>query len=194
MGSDDLAALAGVSDRAVRKALKSRHWRGVALEAREEASNVGRGGKVLRVHVDSLPPDLREAWYLERGIKLHEKVDAATGETILIPEAAYRNDRRHEADLAKARWRHEVIRPILILPRQSADRAALIKELAAQPRLFPNGQRKAVTPQTLYNWVKAFEAEGLHGLMRKRRADTGAKRTGITRAWDGFFGQASNAD
>ena len=60
------------------------------------------------MHVDSLPADLREAWYLERGIKLHEKVDAETGETLLIPEEAYRNDKRHEADLALARWRHEV--------------------------------------------------------------------------------------
>ncbi|PIE09049.1 MAG: hypothetical protein CSA73_00545 [Rhodobacterales bacterium] len=188
LDAEALSELASVSDRAAQKALKARKWRGADLLVREiEIGRGGAGGRALQVHVDSLPPDLREAWYLERGVKLHEKVDAATGETILIPEAAYLNDKRHEADLAQARWRHEVIRPILILPRQSAGRAALIKELAAQPRLFPNGQRKAVTPQTIYNWVKAFEAEGLHGLMRKRRSDVGARRTGITRAWDGLF-------
>ena len=171
-----------------RRAIKARAWRSVELLMREvEIGRGGAGGRALQVHVDSLPADLREAWYLGRGIKLHEKVDAETGETLLIPEEAYRNDKRHEADLALARWRHEVIRPILILEKQSAERSALIKELAAQPRLFPNGTRRAVTPQTLYNWVAVFEAEGLHGLMRKRRFDTGAKRTGITRAWDGFF-------
>lgn len=44
-----------------------------------------------------------------------------------------------------------------------------------------------MTKQTLYNWVKAFEAEGLNGLIRKRRTDTGAKRQKVTRAWDAFF-------
>ncbi len=135
-----------------RRAIKARAWRGVELLVREvEIGRGGAGGRALQVHVDSLPADLREAWYLERGIKLHEEVDAETGETLLIPEEAYLHDKRHEADLALARWRHEVIRPILILEKQSAERSALIKELAAQPRLFPNGTRRAVTPQTLYN-------------------------------------------
>ncbi len=188
LDAEDLAVLAGVSVQMARKAIRSLKWRGADLLVQEiEIGRGGAGGRALQVHVDSLPADLREAWYLERGIKLHEKVDAETGETLLIPEEAYRNDERHEADLALARWRHEVIRPILMLEKQSAERSACIRELAALPRLFPTGQRKAVTPQTLYNWVAAFEAEGLHGLMRKRRSDTGAKRTGITRAWDGFF-------
>jgi hypothetical protein len=39
----------------------------------------------------------------------------------------------------------------------------------------------------IQDWVKAFEAEGLNGLIRKRRTDTGAKRQKVTRAWDAFF-------
>jgi len=35
--------------------------------------------------------------------------------------------------------------------------------------------------------VRDFEAEGLNGLVRKRRTDTGAKRQKVTRAWDAFF-------
>ncbi|MCL6285586.1 hypothetical protein M3P21_18815 [Ruegeria sp. 2012CJ41-6] len=188
-----VANLAGVSYRAVAKAVEARAWRGCDLLVREEITGRGRGGKSLLVHVDSLPADLREAWYLERGIVLHEKPDLSTGETVLIPEQTYQNNARFETDLELARWRHEVIRPVLTLEKLSADRAALIGELAATPRLFPNGTRKAVTKQTLYNWVKAFEAEGLNELIRKRRADTAVKRQQVTRAWDRYFAEHIDA-
>ncbi|WP_156875489.1 transposase domain-containing protein [Phaeobacter inhibens] len=194
VASDALAQLAGIAERVARKAISKRTWRGCELVVREEITGRGRGGKTLQVHVDSLPADLREAWYLERGIVLHEKPDAETGQQVLVPEQAYQNDAKFEADLELARWRHEVIRPLLILEKQSAERAALIGELAAVPRLFPNGNRKAVTKQTLYNWLNAFEAEGLTGLIRKKRTDTGAKRQKITRAWDAFFAMHIDAN
>ena len=92
-----------------------------------------------------------------------------------------------EGDLALAKWRQEVIRPILVLEKGSPARAELIEELAQKPRLFPNGNRKKVAKSALYNWVRDFEAEGLNGLIRKRRADSGAKRQKVTRAWDAFF-------
>lgn len=152
----------------------------------------GAGGKALQVHVDSLPADLREAWYLERGVKLHEKVDAETGTMLLVPEQAYQNDARFEADLTVARWRLDVITPALVHKKGSAERAGVIEELAAMVRLSPNGTRKAVTKQTIYNWLRDFEADGIHGLIRKRRADNGAKRQTVTRAWDAFFGPHIN--
>lgn len=86
-----------------------------------------------------------------------------------------------------AKWRQEVIRPILTLEKGSPARAELIEELAQTPRLFPNGKRKKVAKSALYNWVRDFEAGGLNGLIRKRRADCGAKRQKVTRAWDAFF-------
>ncbi|WP_152912352.1 helix-turn-helix domain-containing protein [Candidatus Rhodobacter oscarellae] len=188
LSGGDLAALAGIADRVARKAIASRRWRGADLLVQEvQIGRGGAGGKALQVHVDSLPADLRESWYISHGITLHEKPDTETGKTVLVPEQTYQNDARFEADLALARWRQEVIRPILILEKGSPARAELIEQLAQTPRLFPNGKRKAVTKQTLYNWVKAFEAEGLNGLIRKRRADSGAKRQKVTRAWDAFF-------
>lgn len=69
----------------------------------------------------------------------------------LVPEQAHQNDTRFEVDLAKT------------------------------PRLFPNGKRKVVTKQTLYNRVRDFEAKGLNALVRKRHADTGVKRQKVTR-------------
>lgn len=185
--SAEVERLSGVSQKNVHRALANRFWRGCDLLVREERTGRGRGGKTLLVHVDSLPADLREAWYLDRGIRLHEKPDPSTGEVVLVPSQAYQNDTKFEADLALARWRHDVIRSALLLERGSSERAELIAALAATPRLFPNGTRKAVTRQTLYNWIGAFEAEGINGLIRKRRVDNGAKRQVVSRAWDGFF-------
>lgn len=187
ISSAELEKLSGVSQAAVHKALANRQWRGSELMVREEQTGRGRGGKTYRVHVDSLPSDLCEQWYLSHGIRLHEKVDPDTGLTIKVPEQAFRNDAKFEADLAVARWRHDLIRPVLAHASWSAERAGLIREIAAKPHLFPDGKRKTLTGMTLYNWVNAYEAEGLYGLIRKRRKDSGEKRTSVTRTWDAFF-------
>ncbi|MCT4608630.1 MAG: hypothetical protein N4A70_05435 [Pelagimonas sp.] len=179
--------MSGVSGQAVRKVLANRSWRGCDLLVKEEFTGRGRGGKTLLVHVDSLPADLREAWYLERGIVLHAKADAETGETVLVPEQTYQNDSRFEAALELARWKQEVIRPALAFDRGSSERAEVIASLAQETRLFPNGKRKAVTKMTLYNWVRDFEASGLNGLMRTPRKDAGKQMQKVTRAWDNFF-------
>lgn len=184
----ELMRLADIGKSSASEALNKRRWRGADLLVREiEVGRGGAGGKAPQVHVDSLPADLREAWYLERGIVLHEKPDAETGKTVLVPEQAHQNDARFEADLALARWRQEVIRPVLAHEKGSPERAAMIDEITSEPRLFPNGKRKKVTRQTVYNWLRDFEAEGLNGLIRKRRTDTGSKRQKVTRAWDAFF-------
>ncbi|MBF9052373.1 hypothetical protein GTA62_20480 [Roseobacter sp. HKCCD9010] len=188
LSATDVASLSGVALRVAQKALKSRRWRGADLVVRPvEIGRGGAGGKALQVHVDSLPTDLREAWYLERGIVLHAKPDVATGGTCLVPEQAHQTDARFEADLALARWRQEVIRPALAFEKGSPERAAVIEGLTREPRLFPNGTRKSVSRQTLYTWMRDFEAEGLNGLMRKRRADRGVRRQTVTRAWGAFF-------
>ena len=149
----------------------------------------GAGGKALQVHVDSLPDDLREDWYLERGIKLHEKPDPVTGEMVMVPAQAWNRDARHERALGVARWRHDIIKPALAMPKQSMERSQTLDDLAMVIRTWPNGQKKAVIRRTLYNWVQAFERgdAGLAGLMPKVRGDKGTKRTTVTRTWDAFF-------
>lgn len=184
---EEVATLADVHVQTVHKKIANRKWRGTPLLFKSVASTTGRGGKMLMLHVDHLPDDLRERWYAQHGIKLHEKVDPETGEVRHVPDENFQHDADFEERHRLAEWRRDLIDPVTRLPKGSADRAALIKALAEVPHRFPNGERKAVTPQTLYNWVKAYESDGVYGLMRKRRSDTGAKRTGITRAWDGFF-------
>ena len=192
----DLISLSGVSQAAVHKALAKRQWRGAELVVREEFTGRGRGGKTLQVHVDSLPADLREAWYLERGVTLHQKADPKTGEVVMVPEQSFVRDERYEARLATARWRHDVIRPALATAKGSAERRTTLDALAAQPRLHPNGRIKHDTRRTLENWVVAYEADnaGLIGLMPAARADKGQRKTIVTRVWDDFFAGHINGD
>lgn len=184
---DDVAALADVSERMVRKAITARRWRGADLIVREEAASVGRGGKVLRVHVDSLPADLREAWYLARGVVLHARPDPATGGTVLVPEDRLANDPRFDARRVMAEFRLSVIRPVIALPKGSPERKALIEAQAEREWVQPDGKRKRVSRATIYAWVQAHDAEGLAGLMPSMRADAGKRRVVVSEAWDAFF-------
>lgn len=134
------AELANISERMGRKALNSREWRGADLNVREvEIGRGGDGGKALQVHVDSLPPDLREDWYLARGITLHERPDLVIGQTILVPEQSFERNAQHDKAFATARWRLDVIRPVM--------------------RLHPNGKTKKATRRTLEYWVRDYEAD-----------------------------------
>ncbi len=184
LASSELEALAGVSQAAVHKALSKRHWHGAELVVREEQTGRGRGARTLLVHVGSLPADLRGAWYAQHGIALHEEVDAQTGEVRHVPDEGLRHDAGFEKKYRLALWRRDLIAPLLAEARYSAGRGRVLKELAAKVHHFPDGRRKKVCGQTLYNWANAYEEEGLYGLMRKRRGDLGARRVLVTRAWD----------
>lgn len=182
----DISDLAQVAYRVVARAVEARRWRGCDLIVREEAASVGRGGKVLQVHVDSLPAELREAWYLARGIRLNDRVDAVTGQVMQVPEQV-QHDGRWEARTAVARWRLDLIRAAVAHPKGSPARKAALDAVAGQVWTGPDGKRKALARSTLYMWVAAYDAEGLAGLMPDTRKDKGVARVLVTQAWDGFF-------
>jgi len=185
--SKQLMELSNRSQSAVAKALKAGRWFDTDLLIKSVASSSGQGGKILLAHADQLPPHLRERWYAQHGIDLHEKRDPETGKTVLVADQAHQPDAAFQRNLDLAIWRSDVIRPATDLPKGSAERAAVIEKIAETPHRFPTGKRKLITKQTLYNWVREYEASGLNGLMRKTRTDTGAKRQKVTRAWDAFF-------
>ncbi|MEM7296573.1 MAG: hypothetical protein AAF330_08140, partial [Pseudomonadota bacterium] len=199
IGVTELSELSGVGYRVVARAVSARRWRGADLVVREEASNVGRGGKVLKVHVDSLPADLRREWYLAQGIDIQEKVDPATGAVVEVADDRLTRDPLHEKRMATARWRHDIIKPLLETPKQSAARSVLFDEIAAVERLCLNGTRKCISKPQLYRWVRAFEGgnAGLAGLMPKENARRGTRDVAVSRSWDGFFaphiGEADHA-
>lgn len=187
LSADDVAGLAGVSDRMVRKALGARRWRGAELIVRDvEIGRGGAGGMASQVHADSLPADLRTAWYLSQGIQLHERVDAASGETRLVPETA--NDPRFDDRQAVARWRLDVVRQAVMRPKGTPERKAALEAIAAQEWTQPDGKRKTISRATLYAWVASYDAKGLLGLLPDVRKDKGVKRVIVSVVWDGFFG------
>ena len=197
LSAADLRELSGIGVTASKKALNSRRWRGSDLLVKEETGNRSYGGKCLYVHVDSLPSDLRQAWYLERGIDLHAQCDPATGEMVLVPQEALDRNKQHEGWLVEARWRHDVIRPILAIDKsRRGGRAQKIDELAAMPRLWPCGKTQVVPRRTLYHWVQCFEKNnaGLRGLMRTPKADKGRKKMTVSLTWDAFFAPHIDGD
>lgn len=184
---DDLSALSGRTDRMVRKALANRSWLGAELLVRDEITGRGRGGKTLMVHVDSLPAAFREAWYAQQGIALHEKIDPATGKTVLVVDDQHQPDAAFQRKLDIAIWRSDLIRPAVELAKGSSERAKMVDRIAATTHRAPDGKRKKLSRMTIYNWVRNYEASGVYGLMRKTRNDTGVARKKVTRAWDKFF-------
>lgn len=184
---DDLATLAAVSLRMAQKALSAGRWRGVDLAVRQVAvGRGGAGGMAPQVHVDSLPADLRAAWYLGQGVALHERVDAATGEVRQVPEAVL--DPRMGLRLEIAQWRLSLIRKAVSHPRGSGGRKAALEEVAAAQWVMPDGKRRLIGRSTLYGWVAGYDAQGLTGLLPEVRRDKGERRVVVSQAWDGFFG------
>ncbi len=189
-----LADLAKVSPQAAQKALSARRWRGFDLAVREvQIGRGGAGGMAPQVHVNSLPEDLRVAWYGARGIELHRRVDPATGEVRMVAERA--NDPRFEGRMAVARWRLDIIRAAADAPRGSAARRALVEVAAAQMVRGPDGKMRQISRASLYDWLGAYDTDGLIGLCPDVRKDAGTKRMLVSTVWDAYFaGRISAGD
>ena len=68
-----------------------------------------------------------------------------------------------------ARWRYEVIRPVLdFLPRTSA-RVEAIEAAARIERTWPSGRRGPVAESTIRRWTADFERDAMEGLEPKAR-------------------------
>ncbi|MFS4437876.1 Mu transposase C-terminal domain-containing protein [Paracoccaceae bacterium GXU_MW_L88] len=176
-----------MTDRAVRKAIAARRWRGAELVVREVASNVGRGGKSLQVHVDSLPADLRAAWYMRQGIDINAKPQAGDGQRVAVANHTLSDDPDWLAQTALAEFKLSIIKPLMALPERSKERSDAADALTGTVLEWPDGSRKTISRATLYNWISAYKTGGLYGLVRKKRSDSKATRCLVTMSWDAFF-------
>jgi putative transposase len=62
-------------------------------------------------------------------------------------------------------------------PRLSpAERGALVRQLAGQSHMQPDGSRRVYSRATIDRWIRAYQQEGLDGLRPRARADLGAVR------------------
>lgn len=184
---DELAELAGISYRAAAKAVGAKKWRGCQLLIEEVDGTKGFGGKTQLVHVDYLPVEIRERWYLQHGIDVHQKPE--TGELVAVdPKHEGKvNDPQHQKRYQLAVFKHNLIKPI-VAAADCHERARHIEKLAATEIMMPNGKVKRLTKQTIYNWINAYKDEtALSALMRKTNSNKGTKLVRVTRSWDNFF-------
>jgi len=75
---------------------------------------------------------------------------------------------------AEALFRYHLIADALEAPR--GGRAAILRTVAAEEHVAPDGQLVTISQRTLERWLERFEAEGLGGLMRTVRKDRGKPR------------------
>lgn len=186
ISSDQLAALANVSERAIQLAFKAaaengKKWRGVQLIVRTVPSK-GRGGMRYEVAAASLPEDLAQRYYFEQQTvaDLPEAPSADQVATLQQDDLYYQSKGRTD----KALWRHRIIQPVLQTPKGSRERTAAIKKACAEPLLDHNLKLVTIKPATIYNWLNLYADGGIAALAGKPRKDTGHARTLITRKYD----------
>lgn len=69
-----------------------------------------------------------------------------------------------------ARWRYEIIEPMLHLPPRSGARVVAIQAAARIERAWPSGRRGPIAESTIRRWIADFERDGMVGLEPKARA------------------------
>ncbi|OJF91042.1 hypothetical protein AX761_06165 [Rhizobium sp. 58] len=167
-----LANLASVSRQAIEKSIKSivdgraEAWRGHVLEIRTAHGRGGRSGIQYQIKVSSLPVDIQDR------LKAIQIADEA------VSSLRFGSDAQFERA-----WKHEVIKAALSHPKGSGDRKIEIERLHGATRLDWTGHQRKLTRTTLYDWIKTYECEGIHGLAQRVRSDKGEKKVIISRAW-----------
>ncbi|MDD3410298.1 MAG: transposase family protein [Eubacteriales bacterium] len=156
--SVELAArLVGKTDRYIRKCIASGDL--PAVEAVNEAGG-GNAGSVYRVPLDALPYEAQILYWSS----LSEESKAGAADLL-----AYKHKYGDEG-LRELLKQQRVVRATIGLRKQCKGRTlqSELERLAAE-----NG----TTLRTLYRWEKSYKANGLGGLMRKKRSDAETPRT-----------------
>ncbi len=168
--SDQFAELAGISSRKARSALAhalagTRNWHGANLAVRTVHGRGGRSGRQYEVRFDSLPLDLQ--------LRFKDRYGEAPQQLSHGPKA------QEERDF----W-YNVIAPALPHAKGSKERGQAIREAAAQERWRPGRKPFRVSERSIQRKLDDYEAHGLAGLGRARRADAGERTAIIARRWD----------
>ena len=169
LGTEQFAAGVGVTDRAARKifskASVGKTWRGATLEVRAVHGQGGHGGSHFQVSVGSLPSDTR-AQFSGRPLQSEMPLNGLSSPS--------------------KNWKEALILTVIAAgPAKSKERGEMITALSLHAE-HQSGKRAGqhVAAKTLRGWVAGYEAKGLTGIQRPRRADRGKARTLVSRAWD----------
>lgn len=77
---------------------------------------------------------------------------------------------------ALALWRYHLIVEALSPRLGSRERGRIVRRIAGQVHVDPDGEPRAVSRNTLDRWIRAYRQHGLAGLHDRRRSDAGAIR------------------
>ncbi|NOU49956.1 hypothetical protein HG263_05315 [Pseudoalteromonas sp. JBTF-M23] len=187
INSADLAQLMSVGERRARTILSAGEISKQIIKTKEVTGVRGHGGKGLLVDVNSLPPELREKYYLSQVGSTSTELSPLVADAIEHGDVATHNT---ESRMRTALWRFELIRQALDFDRHSAERGAEVQRVAGKTYIMPNGKSKKVTLDMLYRWISAYEngSGNVRDLMPKVREDTGRKKNFI-RDVDGLVKQ-----
>ena len=172
LDADRFAATASITRRAASKVLlasrseSSPFWRGASLVVREVRSRGGRSGIAYQVRLDSLPPELQEAW----------KVLQAPCESRLChgPKAQWQREF----------WR-DLLDPIASVGKHSRERGELISIAAGKRYFAASGKPFRVSVRNIQRKLENYEKSASVAVLgRTKRIDTGMRRTVLSRRWD----------
>lgn len=77
---------------------------------------------------------------------------------------------------ATARFRFEVIAPLVVRPLEKGERAHLLRDLSARLWKTPDGRVIRIHLRTITRWVAHYKAHGYGGLVPEERVDKGVHR------------------
>jgi putative transposase len=83
---------------------------------------------------------------------------------------------REVSDEAVALHRYSLIAEALAPRLSPRERGLLVRHIAAQVHLYPDGMERTVSRDTLDRWIRAYRARGFQGLHPQPRSDQGAVR------------------
>jgi putative transposase len=83
---------------------------------------------------------------------------------------------RNDPAEAVALFRYHVIADVLSPRLTPAERGALVRQLAPQSHVPPDGSVRVYARATLDRWVRAYREQGLDGLRPRSRTDSGVAR------------------
>ncbi len=169
----DLAHVLGISRQGASKILRNasagKAWREHHLPVmRVDGIIGGRAGEGWGLMIDLCSPALCDL------LGLSETLPSTTIEDRL-------QGRAEDWQIAIAADKCRILTPVLLTRPGSSERAAAIRELAAQPVHQVGGTWLPVAERTLYDWLSAAEGD-VSGLLPASRSDRGQRRVRISRA------------
>lgn len=185
LSTADFAETCGIKERTAKWALQRCHnglpWKGVTLDVVKTKSQGGNSGLSYLVREDSIPLEFRKNT-LPQPEQPTESLPIDSEPT----EAPAITAKTLHLDDAESNWKISLVKAVIQNTRpHTSQRRQLVEELAAEAR-YPTGKKrgKKVHSNSIYEWIKAYEKEGLAGLGRKARSDARKKRVKISRKID----------